>query len=980
MTTSRATWRLLWAVLVTGLITVGTPAVSAFAAGGGPNLATGKAVSASSSNAGHPPNNANDGNRGTYWESTSNGWPQWLQVDLGATVNINRIVLRLPSRWSARTETVAVRGSTTGTSFTDLVAATGYVFNQANANTVTISFPTSATRYVRLNITANTGQPGGQISEFEVYGPDVGQPEPPTKPDLTVTAASWNPTSPTESTPITLAAAVRNTGASPSTPTNVNFYVVPSIGPAVLPPIAATAPLGALAPGMSVTVTATVGARAAGSHVVIARVDEANTVVEQNELNNSYTNPTAMVVRELPSSDLVLAQVTWTPADPKAGDTVAFSVHIRNQGTVATSTGAHGIAVTIINSTGAVVHTTGGTQVGAIPPAGTAGPIGAGTWTATSGQYTVRVALAPEENETPPRQANNAGTYGLSVGSSTTTVRGATMPYEMYEAEDGTVGGGGTVVGPSIDIGDLAGEASGRRAVTLNTTGAFVEWTTRAPTNTLVTRFSIPDAAAGGGIDSTLNLYIDGTFRRAIDLTSKYTWLYGNEYGPGNSPSFGAPRHIYDEANVLLDLTVPAGSRIRLQKDGVNATTYAIDFVNLELATPLANPDPARYAVPTGFAHPDVQNALDRARLDPNFVGVYLPAGNYDTNTRFLVYGKPVAVVGAGPWYTRFHAPRALENTDVGIRVEAGANGSTFANFAYFGNYTSRIDGPGKVFDFANVARITLDNIWTEHTMSLAWGGNADNLTIRNNRIRNTFAGGVTLTDGSTNNVVSNNDARATGDDSFALFGTPGSTGSAVTGNRYEGLSATLAWHGAGVAVYNGYGNTVRNVHVADTLAFSGVTISSVDFAMPTVGFRSDQPTTFDNMSIVRGGGHFNGPTTLPGIWVISGGTPVQGIRVSNVDIVDSSYTGIMFQSLNAGGQPLSRITDTTFTNVSISGTKGRPAPYADQSGFGIWCRLLPGDQGGAAGDVTFVNPRFSDNLVNVKNECPNFRINIAVP
>ena len=46
------------------------------------------------------------------------------------------------------------------------------------------------------------------------------------------------------------------------------------------------------------------------------------------------------------------------------------------------------------------------------------------------------------------------------------------MPYDMYEAEDGTLGGGAPVVGPNRTIGDLAGEASGRKAVTLNSTGA----------------------------------------------------------------------------------------------------------------------------------------------------------------------------------------------------------------------------------------------------------------------------------------------------------------------------------------------------------------------------------------------------------------------------------------------------------------------------------------------------------------------------
>ncbi len=94
---------------------------------------------------------------------------------------------------------------------------------------------------------------------------------------------------------------------------------------------------------------------------------------------------------------------------------------------------------------------------------------------------------------------------------------------------------------PTGPSGDIAGEASGRKAVTLNNTGNYVEFTTRASTNTLVTRFSIPDAPGGGGIDSTLNVYVDGVFLKAIDLTSKYAWLYGNETAPGNSRAPGRP-------------------------------------------------------------------------------------------------------------------------------------------------------------------------------------------------------------------------------------------------------------------------------------------------------------------------------------------------------------------------------------------------------------------------------------------------------
>ena len=48
-----------------------------------------------------------------------------------------------------------------------------------------------------------------------------------------------------------------------------------------------------------------IGARAAGSYTIGATADPANTVVEQNESNNAYSNPTKLVVAPVASSDLV---------------------------------------------------------------------------------------------------------------------------------------------------------------------------------------------------------------------------------------------------------------------------------------------------------------------------------------------------------------------------------------------------------------------------------------------------------------------------------------------------------------------------------------------------------------------------------------------------------------------------------------------------------------------------------------------------
>ncbi|MDT5024503.1 MAG: hypothetical protein QOE61_929, partial [Micromonosporaceae bacterium] len=599
----------------------------------------------------------------------------------------------------------------------------------------------------------------------------------------------------------------------------------------------------------------------------------------------------------------------------------------------------------------------------------TAAPVNLGSWTAVNGKYTVKTVIATDANELPVKQANNTSSQSLFVG------RGANMPYDNYEAEDGVLAGGASVVGPNRTIGDLAGEASGRQAVTLNSTGSSVEFTTRASTNTLVTRFSIPDAAGGDGINASLDVYVNGTLLKPINLTSKYSWLYGAETGPGNSPSAGGPRHIYDEANLMLGTTVPAGSKIKLQKDAANTTNYAIDFVSLEQVTQIANPDPTKYAVPAGFGQQDVQAALDKVRQDSTLVGVYLPAGDYQITGKFNVYGKATKVIGAGPWFTRFFAPTTQDNTDVGFDSQSTANGSTFANFAVFGNYTSRIDGPGKVFNFSNVSNMTIDNIWTEHMICMYWGANTDFVTISNSRIRDTFADGINMTNGSTDNHVVNDESRATGDDSFALFSAIDAGGADEKNNVFENLTSLLTWRAAGVAVYGGFTNTFRNIYIADTLVYAGITISSLDFGYPMNGFGTD-PTNLQNISIVRAGGHFWGGQTFPGIWVFSASKVFQGIRVSDVDITDPTYSGVMFQTDYVGGQPLFPIKDTIFTNITITGAHKSGDAFDAKSGFGLWANELPeAGQGPAVGTVTFNNLKMSDNALDVKNTTSTFTI-----
>jgi cytochrome c len=86
---------------------------------------------------------------------------------------VGRIVLRLPpsTAWGTRTQTLSVAGSTDGSTFTTIAASAGYAFDPATGNTVTITFAATSRRFIRLNFTANTGWPAGQVSELQVFAP-----------------------------------------------------------------------------------------------------------------------------------------------------------------------------------------------------------------------------------------------------------------------------------------------------------------------------------------------------------------------------------------------------------------------------------------------------------------------------------------------------------------------------------------------------------------------------------------------------------------------------------------------------------------------------------------------------------------------------------------------------------------------------------------------------------------------------------------
>ena len=144
---------------VYGGTTTPPPAVS--------DLARGKSTSESGHTQTYVAGNIVDGDAGSYWEST--GLPGWVQVDLGTTAAVGRVVLKLPPSWGGRTQTVALTGSVDGSSFTTLSGAASRSFDLGSANTVAVSFTPASVRYLRASVTANSSWPAGQLSALEAY-------------------------------------------------------------------------------------------------------------------------------------------------------------------------------------------------------------------------------------------------------------------------------------------------------------------------------------------------------------------------------------------------------------------------------------------------------------------------------------------------------------------------------------------------------------------------------------------------------------------------------------------------------------------------------------------------------------------------------------------------------------------------------------------------------------------------------------------
>ena len=762
------------------------------------------------------------------------------------------------------------------------------------------------------------------------------------KPDLTVADVQWSAahSPPQAGEAITFKAVVKNTGtaASPSTAHKVSFRVNGQ-------EVATATASASIAAGASATLSAgTTWSTAHGTFPVTAVVDPDNAIAEFNDANNSLDK--SLTVTQTPGPDLVVQSISPSPNTPAAGAAVKYTVALANQGLDATGSS---VAVRLVID-GTTTLT--GVTSSALAAGATAAVTLSGSWTATNGNHTLVATVDPANAISEAVESNNTLNSSLYVG------RGANVPWLEYEAELGSTNA--QVQGPSRELGTIPGEASGRKAVVLSSTGHYVQWTTTAPANAIVVRNSIPDAPGGGGIQATLSLYVNGSKLTTLTLSSKEAWVYGGDDQQFNTPSSGKPRRIYDEASKLLSTTIPAGATVRLQKDsGDSAAYYAIDFIDLELAAaPIAKPDGYvdvtqagngwEPAIPNDGQSDD--NAISQAIMaaqSGRFKGVYLPPGIFNQTNKYQVKGTTIQ--GAGVWHTRIF--NAALNEDAGWGqtgfIITGDN-STFRDFAIFGNTDGLRTQGGKAWVNSAYRNTVIENMWIEHVQCGYWvGGNSEstNLRISNSRFRNTGADAVNLCNGNKDGVVENSHARNTGDDAFAIWSATDLYPQPNINNVIRNCTAQIVWRAAGFAIYGGRGNRIENSIAYDTLTYPGLTVSSEFNPFPL------ESATVDGLTLVRSGGTYWGGQQFGSIWLRADQNPTNGITIRNVDIIDPTYQGISLQSNNGGV-----FTNTLFENITIS----NPTTYGVQ--------VLSTAKGGATFTNVTVNNAPSGKVVNQSN------------
>lgn len=474
------------------------------------------------------------------------------------------------------------------------------------------------------------------------------------------------------------------------------------------------------------------------------------------------------------------------------------------------------------------------------------------------------------------------------------------MPFVTIEAEDVQVEGVVRMLQlPERTTTTPELEASGRAFVQLDGAVSVLTLPGVPHCNTFVIRHCLPDAREGGGLGGVLQVLVDQKLLAELELSSKHNWLYGaaGQNGQSNDPEAGSPHVFWDETRFVLPREIPAGSTVQLKFVPSEEVPYCrIDCIDLELAPDArSQPDGSLSVVSFGAMGDDnrddteaIAACIQSAKAQGK--AVWLPAGTFLQSEKFVLDGVPLS--GAGIWHTRLICP--VDESKDGFRGICGfvlkGDGAAVSHlFIEAPLHTHRNTPGGRPFtgEVGDCTNWTVEHVWITHVHGGFWMSGCNHGLIRHCRVRQTYADGINLNRGSSDNVIENNHVRGTGDDGIALLSEKERTPNPSARNVVRNNTVSAVWWGHNLDLAGGDDHRIENNLATDNAYFGGLTIN-LPGAYPMYPLRN---STLARNQIVRGGGNFVGQRR-GAVWIFAGDTNIENVTFLDNEIRDPLFRG----------------------------------------------------------------------------------------
>lgn len=558
---------------------------------------------------------------------------------------------------------------------------------------------------------------------------------------------------------------------------------------------------------------------------------------------------------------------------------------------------------------------------------------------------------------------------------------GATMPYVRYDSDQAALGSGAEEkTSTDFHKDNVASQASNQSYIALAANNSYVEWTIKesdAGCNGVTIRYTLPDNEDGTGMEGSLDVYVNDTKVKTVDLTSYYAWQYLTSEGSahGHSSEYDSLKEIndagiknysacfaFDEVHFLLDNALKTGDKIRIQKTDASDIVYGVDFLELEkVGAPIEKPENAlSVADYRGSAKSDLE-AIQKCIQAAQAAGkdVYIPAGTYKINEIWKLDAHDMKISGAGIWYTNIQFTNPAQ-AGGGIEGQDKTRSIEFSDMYINSRLRSRYEEAAayKAFMGTFGGGSWIHDIWEEHFECGFWMADygepmaySDNLRITNSRIRNNFADGVNFCQGTCNAAVYNCSVRNNGDDGLAVWNNDYLEAKDALNNVFAYNTIEFTWRAGAIAIYGGDDHKIYNNYIRDSFMASGIHLNT-NFG--GYKFKHTNKIRFANNIIITSGSSYD-------IWddIFSSVDIIGNVRntvFENTYIYDSQHDGVRIGDNVSGIQ---------FKNLHIYGTGldgttsgGNSVPHRGLAVF---------NRGGSAKMDVAIEGLYLKNIMNTK-------------